>query len=267
VSIYDEIYRSPNFGYPKGAFGRNGHKIEGICLHITGAQWKSNYHWIMNPAANASYNAVIKDDGTVVSLVPEQNAAYSHGRINRATWPLLKSGVNPNLYTLSLARTGSNQNTWTPEQLASTLYVLKHWGRAYDLPLKRPYVFGHFEIDSAGRWYCPGQSFFERVISELSRREPDDTPEKAALWHRVVAGSFRNLGYARRRVEHLKNSGIEAFMTPFHDPDPAGTQEIIWHRVIAGSFRDPENARVRAGELCAKGLDAFVVRYPGPEGS
>ncbi len=267
MSIYDEIYHSPNFGYPKGAFGRNGHKIEGICLHITGAHWKSNYSWIMNSAANASYNAVIKDDGTVVSLVPEQNAAYSHGRINKATWPLLKSGVNPNLYTLSLARTGSNQNTWTPEQLASTLYVLKHWGRTYDLPLKRPYVFGHFEIDSVGRWYCPGEGFFEQVIRELSRRDPDDDPVKAALWHRVIAGSFRNPDYARRRVEHLKNSGIEAFMIPFNDPDSSGSQNIIWHRVIAGSFRDPENARVRAGALCAKGIDAFVVRYPGPERS
>ncbi len=261
MSVYDEVYSSPNFGYPKGAFGRNGHKIEGIGLHITGARWESNYSWIMNPASNASYNAVIKDDGAVVSLVPEQNAAYSHGRINKATWPLLKKAANPNLYTLSLARTGSNQNTWTPEQLTSTLYVLKHWGRAYDLPLKRPYIFGHFEIDSLGRWYCPGASFFERVISELSRREPDDNPVAAIPWHRVVAGSFRNPVYARRRVEHLANSGVSAFTTPFQDPDPAGSQIATWHRVIAGSFRDPENARVRAGELCARGIDAFVVRY------
>ena len=90
-SIYDEAYSSPNFGYPRGAPGRGGQKITGIGLHISGATWQSNYNWIMNPAANASYNAIVKDDGTVVSLVPEQNAAYSHGRINKATWPLLKT--------------------------------------------------------------------------------------------------------------------------------------------------------------------------------
>jgi len=261
VSVYDETYSSPNFGYPKGSFGRNGQAICGIGLHITGAHWESNYSWIMNPAANASYNAVIKDDGTVVSLVPEQNAAYSHGRINRATWPLLKSGVNPNLYTLSLARTGSNQNTWTPEQLASTLYVLKHWCRAYDLPLKRPYVFGHFEIDSVGRWYCPGEGFFNRVISELAGQEPEENPVLSVPWHRVVAGSFRNRAYAERRVQNLHGNGIDAFITRYYEQGPGRPERIIWHRVIAGSFRYPENARDRAALLCDAGIDAFVVRH------
>ncbi len=267
MSVYDEIYSSPNFGYPKGSFGRNGHRIEGICLHITGAHWRSNYSWIMNPVSNASYNAVIKDDGTVVSLVPEQNAAYSHGRVNKATWPPLKTGVNPNLYTLSLARTGSNQNTWTPEQLASTLYVLKYWGRIYDLPLKRPYIFGHFEIDSIERWFCPGERFFERVISELSKREPDEDPVATTIWHRVVAGSFRNPDYARRRVEYLKNSGIAAFTGLFHDQHDGDPERGPWHRVIAGSFRDPENARARAGDLFKKGLDAFIIRHSSEERS
>jgi hypothetical protein len=109
---YDVIYKSPNFGYPKGREGRGGHEIIAIGLHITGAAWESNYRWIMNSAANAGYNAVVRDDGSVVSLVPEENAAYSHGRINRPTWPLLKKGVNPNLYTLSVARTVVVPEVW-----------------------------------------------------------------------------------------------------------------------------------------------------------
>ena len=226
MPIYDETYRSPNFGYPKGSFGRAGQGISGICLHITGAHWESNYSWIMNPAANASYNAVIKDDGKVVSLVPEHTAAYSHGRINKPTWPLLQEGINPNLYTLSLARTGSNQNTWTPQQLASTLKVLRYWGAKYNIPLKRPYIFGHFEIDSVNRWYCPGRGFFDRVIAELGKSSPlqpeeiaapreredpppETVPEEQVIWHRVIAGSFRNRDNAQRQLERLKALGIE----------------------------------------------------------
>ena len=217
MTIYDERYSSPNFGYPKGSFGRCGQTIIGIGLHITGATWQSNYSWIMNPAANASYNAVVRDDGSVVQLVPEQNAAYAHGRINQPTWPLLKSGVNPNLYTLSLARTGSNQNTWTPQQLQSTLKVLKHWAALYNIPLKRPYIFGHFEIDSAGRWYCPGRGFFDRVISELESGAVADEraavkPAEPVIWHRVIAGSYRKLENARRQVDYLRRGGIEAFI-------------------------------------------------------
>lgn len=261
MSLYDAIYASPNFGYPKGAFGRGGHNIAGICLHVTGAHWESNYNWMMNPAANASYNAVVRQDGSVISLVPEQNAAYSHGRINKATWPLLKEGVNPNLYTLSLARTGSDQRTWTPEQLAATLKVLKAWGEKYDLPMKRPYVFGHFEIDSVNRWYCPGEAFFERVVAELAKLEPDEDPVRPVAWHRVVAGSFRNESYAKRRAGSLKDSGIDAFIAGYTDPD--GNR---WHRVIAGSYREPENAARQAKALTTGGLDAFIVRHREKEG-
>ena len=221
MPIYDETYSSPNFGYPKGSFGRGAQEILGIGLHITGAQWESNYSWIMNPSANASYNAVVRDDGSVVSLVPEHTAAYSHGRINKATWPLLKRGVNPNLYTLSLARTGSNQNTWTKEQLEATLKVLKYWAAKHDIPLRRPYIFGHFEIDSVNRWYCPGRGFFDRVIAELAKEEakgahlkPAEEPEPV-IWHRVIAGSYRNPKNARRQVEKLRADGIEAFIVPY----------------------------------------------------
>lgn len=255
--MYEAEYQSPNYGYPKGSHGRNGHKIIGICLHITGAAWESNLNWIMNPAANASYNAIVRDDGSIASLVPEENAAYSHGRSNGATWPLLKGSVNPNLYTLSLARTGSDQRTWTAAQLAGTLKALSVWSRQYDIPLKRPYIFGHFEINSVNRWYCPGEQFFERVITELGKL-PDAGREQNApkVWHRVIAGSFREEENAGRRQQALKDSGIQTFLAPYTDADGQH-----WHRVVAGSYLNPANARVRAHTLMDSGFDAFVVRY------
>ncbi len=222
MSIYDVVYSSPNFGYPRGSFERRGHNIIGIGLHITGGSWQSSYSWIMNPAANASYNAIVKDDGSVVSLVPEKGAAYAHGRINRPSWPLLKKGVNPNLYTLSLARTGTNQNSWTGDQLKATLKVLKYWSDKYNIPLERPYVFGHFEIDSVGRLFCPGHRFFERVIKALEEGEHLATDEAAdaqteSIWHRVIAGSYRVRANAEQQVERLRISGIDAFVMPHRD--------------------------------------------------
>ena len=235
ASIYDQVYSSPNFGYPKGAVGRCGHQAIAICLHITGATWQSNYSWIMNPKANASYNAIIKDDGSVVSLVPEGCAAYSHGKINKATWPLLKAGVNSNLYTLSLARTGSNQNRWTPAQLASTLKVLRHWGAVYNIPLKRPYIFGHFEIDSVDRWYCPGRPFFDQVIAELAKGQP-------------VTGALQ----------------ADCLKPPPAAAETSGQQSALWYRVVAGSYRSHANAELEAARLRAQGLDAFVAPYREP---
>lgn len=168
MKIYSETLRSPNFGYPKGATGRNGQKIVGVGVHISGAEWESNRSWILNPSANASYNALIKRDGDIVQFVAEENAAYSHGRVNNSSWPLLKSGVNPNLYTLSVARVGSNQNTWTAEQMDSTVKLILHWADKYNFKPEWPYVFGHKHIDSVGRWFCPGDPFLNELNKRLS---------------------------------------------------------------------------------------------------
>ncbi len=251
--MYDKIYQSPNFGYPRGVSGRNGQDIIGICLHVTGANWTSNYHWMMNPAANASYNCVVREDGSTASLVPEQNAAYSHGRINKPTWPLLKSGVNPNLYTLSLARTGANQNTWTDEQLVSTLDVLRTWAHQYDIPLKRPYIFGHFEIDSVNRWYCPGRPFFDAVISEI---EAEGGTMDRYLWHRVIAGSFQQADNAIFRQDALRRINISTFIAPYLDEE-----NKTWYRVVAGSYMDQGYAKRFVNSLKYKGIDAFIVQH------
>ena len=253
--MYDAYYESPNFGYPRGTYGRNGQEIIGAGLHISGGPFSSTKNYIMQLRAEASYNALIDKDGSIISLVPEQNAAYSHGGINSPTWPLLKPNLNPNLYTLSVARSGTNQNTWTRAQLDSTVKLLKYWGGKYDFPLERPYVFGHFEI-TVRRRYCPGEEFFNKVIEELAKTEPEERPTTTLEWSRVVAGSFRNEQYAVNRKESLKYVGIDAFIVPYVDSD-----NNTWHRVIAGSYRKPDNAVQQAKSLVNRGLSAFIVPY------
>ncbi len=176
--IYQDKYFSPNFGYPKGKKGRNGHKVIGIGIHISGGEWTSNYNWIMNPKANASYNTIIDRAGKIIQLVPESDAAYSHGKIVKPSWPLLKPGVNPNLYTLSASRVGSNQNLWEPAQMDSMVKYILYVADKYGFEPKWPYVFGHCHIDSVGRWYCPGKPFLDELYNRLARASytPVQTP-------------------------------------------------------------------------------------------
>jgi hypothetical protein len=253
--VYDEIYKTPNYGYPKGSHGRNGQKIIAIGLHISGGSWSSNYNWIMNPKANASYNALVKDDGKIVSLVPEENAAYSHGKVVNSTWSLLKPGVNPNLYTLSVARTGSDQRTWTTAQLDSTIKLLKHWCSKYGIKPVRPYIFGHFEIDTVDRWYCPGKNFFETVISEIGiiNLQADG---RAKQIFSVVAGSYRFKSNAEHRVTLLAQLGIKAIISKVQVKTGQD-----FYRVITGSYLDADLARLSAARLQKIGLDSFVATY------
>ena len=167
MSVYDDSYKSPNYGYPRGSAGRNGRKIIGVGVHITGAEWESNRNWIMNPAACASYNAIIKRNGDIVQFVAEENAAWSHGKIQKPNWPLLKTGVNPNLYTLSVSRVGSNQNLWDKPQMDSMVALILYYARKYEFAPAWPAVFGHRHIDSVGRWFCPGDPFLKELYKQL----------------------------------------------------------------------------------------------------
>lgn len=252
MSIYDEIYKSPNYGYPKGSSGRHGHKPMAVGVHIGGALWPSNYSWIMNPNANASYNCYIKLDGTIVSFVPEDSPAYSHGMINQATWPLLKSGVNPNIYTLSISREGSNQNTWTDAQMQSTVKVLKYWSKKYDIPLKRPYIFGHFEIDSAGRWYCPGRPFFDALIAAIEKADDEEVDDSI---YRVISGSFSSLENAEKHALGLTK--LSPSFKPLIVYNDVNGQ--LLYRVIAAQHSSSTDAGLVNKWLRDRGITSFIV--------
>ena len=168
---------SPNFGYPKGTRGRAGHKIEAIVQHVSGGEWGSNRNWITNPSANASYNYYVKKDGEIVCFVPPENAAYANGRINRATWSRLKSGVNPNLYTASVCREGHNHHKPTTAQYHGLLNINYKLIKDNSLAIDRLTLIGHSEIDSVNRWYCPGSGFpWDEFIRDL--RDMDKGEEK-----------------------------------------------------------------------------------------
>jgi hypothetical protein len=165
--MYDEIYQSPNWGYPRGTRGRAGQKIIGVGVHISGAEWPSNHAWIMNPSACASYNVLVKRDGKAAMFVDPANPAWSHGAINKPNWPLLKSGVNPNLYTLSISRVGSDQRKWDEPQMETTVRIIRAWANEYGFKPEWPHVFGHKHIDSVGRWFCPGDPFLNELYKRL----------------------------------------------------------------------------------------------------
>ena len=222
----DEVYESPNFGYPaRGTKGRQGHKIIGVVNHITGGEWAGNKAWLMNPNAYASYNVIVKRDGTVAQFVDPANAAWAHGRINKPNWPLLKSGVNPNLYTLAVARVGSNQNKWEEAQMDAIVNINMAWAKEHGFPPEWPHILGHKHIDSVNRWYCPGDPFlnelYVRLEEEVERQKQAEEEEKEEekeknVWYRVVAGSYRDRHNANLVRGALLRQGIGAWILPYY---------------------------------------------------
>ncbi len=156
----------------------------------------------------ASYNVLVKRDGTAVMLVDPNDAAWSHGKINKPNWPLLKSGVNPNLYTLSICRVGSDQRKWDPPQMDTIVRIIKLWANEFDFPAKWPNVFGHKHIDGVDRWYCPGNPFLNELYVRLAVPDIEPKPVEDDEWFRVVAGSYKDEQNAQMVAANLRRMGV-----------------------------------------------------------
>ena len=214
--MYDEFIKSPNFGYPRrGTTGRQGQKIIGVGVHISGGEYPGNIAWLTNPKSTASYTVLVKRDGKAVQLVDESNAQWAHGAIRSSKWPLLKSGVNPNLFTLAISRVGSNQNLWDPPQMDTIVRIIRAWSKKYNFPAEWPHVFGHKDIDAVNRWYCPGDPFLKELYVRLAMDEaiPGPVPDDV-LWQ-VIAGTYADRQNAELVRGNLMRMGVTGvFLNP-----------------------------------------------------
>lgn len=192
---------SPNFGYPRGNSGRNGHKIIAIVNHVGGGTAASNISWIMNPDSTASYNYYVKKDGGIIQFVEESNAAWSNGAVREPSWKHLKQGVNPNLYTVTIAREGHNHHEPTKAQYDAILYLNKMLSDKYDIPIDRDHIIGHYQIDSVNRWFCPGRGFpWDKLMKDLNAaNNPDPVKNPGVGVNEYVVVSGDTLGAIAHR--------------------------------------------------------------------
>lgn len=86
--------------------------------------------------------------------------------------------------------------------------------------------------------------------------EKEESPiENKSTFYRTVAGSYIYKGVAAKKVEELKEMGMDAFIDVFLKDGKN------YHRVIAGSYNDKNNAQRQVNVLKKKGYDAFVAVY------
>ena len=154
---------SPNFGYPTGRVGRNGHEVKYIVLHVT--EGINSENWTSNPASQVSYNYIVKLNGEILVIVKENNAPYSNGVVRKPSIRL-DNNVNPNLLTISIAREGYARNKPTEAQIESIVKLCKSICDRYDIDTKN--IIGHKDIDSVQRANCPSMNI-EEIRKEVDK--------------------------------------------------------------------------------------------------
>lgn len=168
---------TPNFGYPRGARGRQGHPVLGICYHIAEGSRAAVTDWFANPDSEASSHFLICRDGTIVQFVDETDVAWTQGRAVNPTWPLYDPAVNPNLVLIGIEHEGHSGQEWTEGMYRADLALTLHLCERFQIPPLRPYLLGHNEIDPRDRRHCPGDSFpWARLLAELAARQAEAVP-------------------------------------------------------------------------------------------
>lgn len=225
---------SPNFGYPQGSPGRNGHPVLAIVHHIESGSESATDGWFENPASEVSAHYSVAKDGTVRQHVQEADAAWGNG-IDFAqgyasyksdlSVPLIKQCwdtlLSPNLVTISIEHEGKPGDTMPETQYQASLALTKALFAHYHLPLVKTSLLGHFQIDSVNRPSCPGPTHpWGLFYHDLNLLNPtggsvSDDQKKQVLDHLAVLW-----GYAEQLksvADSLKSATLEDTQAALHE--------------------------------------------------
>ena len=242
--------------------GRGGYKPCLIVWHIADGTFNGTVSWEKNPQSQTSSHFVLGKNGEIAQLVPLTEAAWTQGKVNNPTHPLVKmrKNVNPNLYCISIECEGFWKDTkgrLTDQQLKAAAELTKHIvsevKRIYGvtIPIDREHMIGHCEINPVTRSHCPGELFqFDELIALATGKQPETKPDKPKdLPYTVQVGVFSSIVNSMALRDRLTDMGYFAFTTGENGMD----------KVCVGRFATQAEAQKTADDLKKKGFGGFVT--------
>jgi N-acetyl-anhydromuramyl-L-alanine amidase AmpD len=152
---------------PNKEKGRRGLKPDAIVIHVCEGDASGALSWLTNPKSQVSYHFVVCKNGDVISLVSPEDTAWANGLVVKSTWPLLRSGVNPNLHTISISFAGFALEGPTRQQAVSIAELVENLTDMYKIPLDEIHVISHSVIRTDK--LCAGAKFDIKSILWLAR--------------------------------------------------------------------------------------------------
>ncbi len=153
---------SPNF-----LQGRKQYRPEAIVIHVMEGTLTGTDSWFANRRSSVSAHYGVGKRGDVHAYVSENDTAWHAGRVNKPSWPGIKSAgrgmfINPNFYTIGIEHEGNEHSDWTEAMYVSSAALIKDICTRWSIPIDRKHIVGHHEIYSLKT--CPG---FKADINRL----------------------------------------------------------------------------------------------------
>lgn len=222
---------------PVEAHGSRGiHKPIIIVNHISTGTMGSMYNTFKNITNQASSHFGVGRDGSIVQYVQLGRAAWTQGKIQLPTAPIIKEMAgNPNQYGVSIEHEGYPGNgidgTLTEDQFHATCWLQKYIQTEVEkmygvrILLNSHQVIGHYQIDSKGKPLCPGLNFpWSRLYAELS------VAEGMTLADYTERVAYLKSGSSDLVVAYSFASRIEDLASKFNDPiwGTAAKAKVMW---------------------------------------
>lgn len=151
---------TPNF-----RVGRGNQKPEIVVIHIMAGSLAGTDSWFASPKSGVSSNYGVGLNGEIHQYVADENMAWANGIINNPTFKLLKAGVNPNLYTLSIENEGQDLGKAPEAQLNALAGLVASLMTRWNIPCDRDHLIGHYQVDGVKKINCPSPD--HTVIDKL----------------------------------------------------------------------------------------------------
>ncbi len=159
---------SPNFWS-----GRQGHKPEGIVIHIMAGTLIGTDAWFNNPKSQVSAHYGIGKKGEVHQYVKEEDSAWHAGKVSSPNALLVKPNINPNLYTIGIEHEGSESDEWTEEMKNASAALIRDICIRWNIPIDRNHIIGHYQITNK-KPNCPAinKNIIDELIALASAQQP-----------------------------------------------------------------------------------------------
>jgi hypothetical protein len=147
---------------------------EAIVVHIIDGSFAAGEAVFLDATTQKSAHYAVSRAGEVHQYVDESDTAFHAGILVNPTWPLLKTGVNPNFYTIGIEHEGRPDDVWPDQQLRTSGTLVAEIAARWSIPLDTLHVIRHHQIRASKS--CPGNWVTIEKILHLASKPAGPMP-------------------------------------------------------------------------------------------
>jgi N-acetylmuramoyl-L-alanine amidase len=208
---------------------------DAVVIHVIVGSLRTADAWFGDARAHVSAHYGIGKDGVVHQYVEEFDTAFHAGTVERAAWPLIRTGLNPNAHTIGIEHEGFEDSAWTDAMYASTAALVRAAAGRWGFPIDARHVIPHRDIRATKT--CPGRvADLARIVTEAGGAAPPAIVIPASVSVRTNANVRRGAPSVEAPIERILPAGAPftvARVTATGDP-VAGNP--FWYGDAAGDF-------------------------------